>query len=296
MSEVLGADVEAAEGLSRLMGETGQTFKDRAAALTTVLESVSWSGNYANNFRGDWNAATRQRLLDIAHMLDEAGARLGEAAQAQRQVSDGDGAVVGAGLAGAAAVAGTLAQGRRPRQQGVGPGQGAAGGAREERHYDFVDATVHIDNDDERRAVGRMADTYHQATGQRLTITDADRTPAEQADRVADTLDRGDRLIYNNRAAANELEQAYRRASAAPGSTPDSVRSAMTEVVRQQIGRGVYISDHLQGGAVDVRSNGMTDPAAFQRAAEAEGFRVVDERNRRAPHWHLEYDNPGQRR
>jgi hypothetical protein len=305
VGEVLGLDVRAAAILSRLMNDSGESLAADGARLTDDLHAVPWSGGYADEFRRRWHAEARPLLASVVRTLWETGGRLAEHAGAQQAVSDGeDGAGPGGAAVAGLAAAGMLAQGRRPRPQGPPPGPAPAGRPRRvggppapprapARNYDLRDGTVHIDDDDQRRAVGRMADAYHRTTGQRITVTDGDRTAAEQADRMADTLDRRARMIYTDRAAAAEVTRAYREASAVPGSTPLSVRAALTDVIRRQMDRGVYVSDHLQGRAVDVRSTGMADPAAFRQAARAEGFRVVDERRGGNPHWHLENDNVG---
>jgi hypothetical protein len=128
MSEILAADVEAAESLARLMTESGQSFKDQAATLSRQLETVAWNGNMAERFRGEWHGSARQRLMDIAGMLDDAALRLADHARAQRQVSDGEGLPAEAALAGVAA-AGTLGavqgRGRRPGGAPVGGPHGA---------------------------------------------------------------------------------------------------------------------------------------------------------------------------
>jgi uncharacterized protein YukE len=85
--QVLGIDVDAAEQLSRIMTDTALMFNDRAAQLTNQLGQVQWSGNFANQFRDQWNGPARQNLVAIVQMLQEASQQLAQHAQAQRQVS-----------------------------------------------------------------------------------------------------------------------------------------------------------------------------------------------------------------
>jgi hypothetical protein len=145
MGEILGADVEAAERLSRLMRESGQSFRDQAANLTSGLDSVQWTGNYASGFRGDWHGTVRDRLFGIAQTLAEAGSRLAEAAQAQRSVSDGGEAAAGAGVAGIAGV-GVLAQGQRPRP--TRPPVAQLGGTDNgQRYVDYPDGERRVGGD-----------------------------------------------------------------------------------------------------------------------------------------------------
>jgi uncharacterized protein YukE len=85
--QVLGIDVDAAEQLSRIMTDTALMFNDRSSQLTNQLGQVPWTGNFANQFRDQWNGPARQNLTAIAQMLDDAARQLAQHAQAQRQVS-----------------------------------------------------------------------------------------------------------------------------------------------------------------------------------------------------------------
>ncbi len=61
--------------------------------------------------------------------------------------------------------------------------------------------------------------------------------------------------LYEHRAAATEIQNAYRAASA-QGQPKKRVQKAVTDIIRAQIARGIYVSKHLQSNAVDVRSWG----------------------------------------
>jgi hypothetical protein len=291
MGTVLGANVTAAENLARLMGESSQTFVERASMLSNTLNAVMWSGQLADQFRGQWNGDAQRNLAAVATMLEEAGRALAAHAEAQRQVSGGetggDNTVAAAGAAAGIGGVAALAQNRGGQRPGAGrpapdPGEG--------QRYTAADG-VRMD-DRVQAAVGRMTDSYYLETGQLLHLTDGDRTAAQQARQVYQKLNDGDPVVgfYRNDAAARELKQVYDRMSATPGTTRAQIEAAMTRTIEAQVARGSLISDHLTHNAVDVRSRG-TNEDAFVRAAQAEGFRVVDERSGARPHWHLELDN-----
>jgi len=68
---------------------------------------------------------------------------------------------------------------------------------------------------------------------------------------------------YRNREAYNELFGAYEHARRS-GASDQATVDAMTRVIERQVSEGDYISLHLMGEAVDVRSRSMT---ALQREA-----------------------------
>jgi hypothetical protein len=117
MGEVLGSDVEAADRLSHLMNESAQSFQDKAAVLTNQLASVRWNGEYADDFRRDWNTSARPRLADIGQMLGDAGTRLAAHVDAQRRVSDGEAAPARGATAGPRRVGGAATLHRHSRRR-----------------------------------------------------------------------------------------------------------------------------------------------------------------------------------
>ena len=76
---------------------------------------------------------------------------------------------------------------------------------------------------------------------------------------------------YRNRRAYEEIHDAYRLASASHADERETVE-AMASVIQGQVSRGEYISQHLRGEALDVRSRTMTPP---QRTAFEEAVNVV---------------------
>jgi hypothetical protein len=136
----------------------------------------------------------------------------------------------------------------------------------------------------------RIAERYHKATRRRLVITGGTRTPERQAELMLEKLEHGDDLLaLYDKGPALEIRGAYREGKARHLAKKRLVR-AMRDVILAQIGRGTYVSRHLQAGAADVRSIGMT-PArlqAFRAAVAAEpGVTIFDERDAAEPHLHL---------
>lgn len=94
---------------------------------------------------------------------------------------------------------------------------------------------------------------YFNTSGGRLHITDAMRSPEEQAKAMYNNLRvYGDSHVlstYNWSKAASEIVEAYRPLSRDPG----KAISAMARVIRAQVRAGVYVSYHLGGRAFDIR-------------------------------------------
>jgi len=93
-----------------------------------------------------------------------------------------------------------------------------------------------------------------------------------------DNLQRNDSPTYSNRVAYDEIVKAYDDAVAAGASKQVAV-DAMTRVIEDQVSQGVYISDHLMGDAVDIRSRDMSDEQkdTLERAARSVGAHVIVE-------------------
>lgn len=119
----------------------------------------------------------------------------------------------------------------------------------------------------------RIADEYYIRTCGRLEVTSGTRTLAEQAQAMWENLrnHRNSHVQYRNRRAYEAIHNAYLQASASGAKERETV-AAMTRVIEEQVSRGEYISRHLQGEAVDVRSRTMTLP---QRKAFEEAVSIV---------------------
>jgi hypothetical protein len=141
-------------------------------------------------------------------------------------------------------------------------------------------------------ALERIDDAYYKRTGQRLVITSGTRDAARQAKAMYKMIRLGADItnLYRNKAAAREIKAAYTKASSA-GRPADAVVMAMYDTIRDQIGRGVYISAHLRAGAVDIRNRGMSasQKRAFEQSvAEVGGASLLEET--KPPHYHLQLE------
>lgn len=137
----------------------------------------------------------------------------------------------------------------------------------------------------------RIASRYYKATKKRLVVTGGSRTPVRQAQLMYDKLVHGDDIValYENKAAATEVRNAYRDAVAKRLKRKATIR-AMREVIEAQMTRNVFVSKHLKANAVDVRSWNMKGrlEQALKDAVKAEaGVTMMDERDGAEPHFHL---------
>lgn len=140
--------------------------------------------------------------------------------------------------------------------------------------------------------VTRIADGYHRRTGKPLVITSGARDASEQAEAMYELFRLGADVtsLYRNKSALREIQQVYEdgRAAARPAG---AVVTAMAEVIRRQVERGVYISAHLRAGAVDVRNRDMSTTekrALLDAIAEVGGVSALEEA--KPPHYHLQVD------
>ena len=110
-----------------------------------------------------------------------------------------------------------------------------------------------------RNLLRRIAYEYYIRTCGQLVITSGTRTPAEQARAMWENLHyrRNPGVRYRNREAYDEIFSAYEHARRS-GASDHATVDAMTRVIEQQVSQGEYISPHLRGEAVDVRSRTMS--------------------------------------
>lgn len=137
----------------------------------------------------------------------------------------------------------------------------------------------------------RIAARYYKATRKRLVVTGGSRTPVRQAQLMYEKLVHGDDIValYENKAAATEVKDAYQAAVAKRLKRKATIR-AIREVIETQMTRKVYVSKHLKANAIDVRSWNMKGrlEQALKEAVKAEaGVTMMDERDGAEPHFHL---------
>ncbi|WP_125825498.1 hypothetical protein ACCP16_14205 [Xanthomonas citri pv. malvacearum] len=126
--------------------------------------------------------------------------------------------------------------------------------------------------------ISDLADKYYDSTGKKLTVTDGPRTPEDQAARMRYKIEAGEGVkLYRDRGAANEIMNAYRNSDGDPN-------AAMTQVISNQVARGIYISSHLRDNAADFRKAGVDDKAFREAAGDS---KVLNESQ--PPHYHVEF-------
>ena len=135
-------------------------------------------------------------------------------------------------------------------------------------------------------AVDLLRDDYRRQTGRELIVTSAGRNAGEQAAAMYHNFVKyGSGSVvsgYRNKRAAREIAKAYE----ANRRRPRRAIAAMTDVITRQIGDGVFVSNHLRGKAVDLRSWGphRARVKALRQIAQTRGWRVLVE----ATHIHVE--------
>jgi hypothetical protein len=131
---------------------------------------------------------------------------------------------------------------------------------------------------------------FARRTREHLVVTSGTRDANRQARAMYTRLKLGADLLrlYRNKAAVQEIKQAYQ---AGAGKPPEAIVAAMQAVLQGQIDRGVFVSAHLRAGAVDIRNRTMTAAqkrAFVDSAAEVGGVLVLEES--KPAHYHLQFD------
>ena len=107
-----------------------------------------------------------------------------------------------------------------------------------------------------REMIGRMnriGAAFRQATGRALHVTSGTRNANGQANAMYNNLRKNQTASYDNKAAFNEIKQAYDNGVGA-GHNSAQIKRDMTRVIQSQIDRGIFISCHLAGCAADIRT------------------------------------------
>lgn len=137
-----------------------------------------------------------------------------------------------------------------------------------------------------------IASVYRKRTGKPFVVTSGTRVPARQAELIFDKLARGEDLsrLYKDKSAVAELKRVF-DAARADGKDKDGVVSLLTDAIRAQMKRGIFVSAHLRAGAADVRSStmGAAERRTFLEATrDVGGVSVINESS--PPHFHLQLD------
>jgi len=140
-----------------------------------------------------------------------------------------------------------------------------------------------------RTSLREIANEYYIRTCSSLEILSGTRTPAGQAQAMYDNLryHRNAHVHYTNNMLYEEIQNAYQQARRSGADERETV-DAMTRVIERQVSRGEYISRHLRGQGIDVRSRTMT-PA--QRTAFEDAVNVVLRNSLvvETDHYHLQF-------
>lgn len=148
-----------------------------------------------------------------------------------------------------------------------------------------------------RARVEWIASAFLALTGKRIVLSSGVRTVKRTAELFIEMYDSPKagveymRKLYGNDAAITEITDSIAQARA-EGASPETVTDRVAEVIDSQIARGVYVSRHLVGGAVDVSYLNL-HPAEIRLlktlAQQVPGARVIDETA--PPHLHLQFNS-----
>jgi hypothetical protein len=146
-----------------------------------------------------------------------------------------------------------------------------------------------------RPRLSELADRYQEATSKKLTVTDGLRTAQDQAKRVIERIEtegKEDTLtFYRDSEGIKKVVEAYDSQETAEGKL-----EAMGNIIKERAGQGKYLSNHLPGNSVDIRSRDMTfeEREAFKRLVGGyEDIKLLDETDRKVqPHFHLDFKQP----
>ena len=153
-------------------------------------------------------------------------------------------------------------------------------------HYSLLDDVI-LSSEIEAK-VKQLADRFHALTNKDIVVTSGIRTSQSQAQAMYDKLAGGDDLaVYKNQTIAQAIRKIYIDDTNA-NLTKDIVIANIKNEIDHQVSQGVYISQHLRKGAVDIRSRDMTDgeKEKFKQAAAGIAETVILETT--PPHFHVQ--------
>jgi hypothetical protein len=143
--------------------------------------------------------------------------------------------------------------------------------------------------------VSRLADRFHRRKRRVLVITSGTRTPYTQARAMYSKLIRRARYrrLYRKRELAEEIRQSFYAARRVrPRLRRREVIARMAATIRQQMDRGLYVSEHLREGAVDLRSRNLrrSQKVVLERTVRELCGLKLNREERTPPHFHLQVD------
>lgn len=131
----------------------------------------------------------------------------------------------------------------------------------------------------------RVAEAYENLTGKQIVIRSGKRDALQQATAMFKNARafglRSVITTYRNKRAVREIMAPYQ----ANRRRPRKAQREMARVIESQMARGIYISNHLRGRAVDVRSRGRGAArlSILRQVARSLGGYVLVERS----HYHV---------
>jgi hypothetical protein len=121
-------------------------------------------------------------------------------------------------------------------------------------------------------------------------VTSGTRTALSQAEANYGQLIAGADIvsIYANKDIAKKLETLYQEGTQ-KGTSEDQIIQQMAHVVQENIDKGIFFSNHLRAGAVDIRSFDMDDneKEIFKNIIDTYKDVTLLEEGK-PPHWHLD--------
>jgi uncharacterized protein YcbK (DUF882 family) len=107
--------------------------------------------------------------------------------------------------------------------------------------------------------VARIAKKAAERLGKPIVVTSATRSPKSQAAAMRNKIALGDNVmkLYADKKSAWQVLSAYKEAKRA-GASKEQVTERMAEVIEDQVDRGVYLSNHLREGAIDIRTKDLS--------------------------------------
>ena len=84
---IWGADVEQLRTLGTKLQSGASEIEQQRTNLTRVLESTTWEGPDAQNFRSEWSGSHTSALNQVIQALKEAGQKATKNANEQDQAS-----------------------------------------------------------------------------------------------------------------------------------------------------------------------------------------------------------------
>jgi len=153
-------------------------------------------------------------------------------------------------------------------------------------HYSLLDGVM-ISPEIEVK-VKQLADNYHALTNKDIVVTSGIRTAQRQAEAMYAKLAGGDDLaVYKNQDIAQAIRKIYIDGTNT-NQTEETIITAIRTEIDKQIAKGIFISQHLRKGAVDIRSRDMSDAEKAQFRVAAEGIAETVILETTPPHFHVQ--------